>query len=159
MKWFLTQRFCFYSSPYILGMLSSATLRVWVPGPAVILQRHSLSALKTESLCKQVLLFSLLCWAVVLPRGKCILIINRTYECAAFFIVCLLQLKLKWVETTLLWLSHNQTDCFENLFKNKSSVPWAIWTPTPTVRRKERNLGGNVSLCSLPALELLGRNS
>lgn len=158
MKWFLPQRFCFYSSSDILGVLSSTTHRVWVPGAAVILQHHSESALKTESLCKQVL-FSLLCWAAVLPQGKCILIINRIYGCPAGFIFCLPQLKLKRGKTTLLWLSHNQTDCFDNFFKNKSSVPWAIWTPTPTVRRKERNLGGNVSLCSLPALELLGRHS
>jgi len=45
------------------------------------------------------------------------------------------------------------------MFKNKSPVPWAIWTPTPVVRREERNLGGKVSLCSLPALEFLGRHS
>lgn len=151
------QRSGFCSFPSIPGILSSTAWGVWVPGLAVILQHHSPSSLNTESLCKQVVLFSLLCWAAVLLWGKGILIISRL-RLSCFFIVCLLQLKLKLAEPTL-QLSCNQTGCFENLLKNKSLVPWAIWTPAPMVKRKERNLGRNISLCSLPALELLGRLS
>jgi len=68
----------------------------------------------------------------------------------------LLQLKLKLGETILPWLSCNQTDYFENSLKTKSLVPWAIWTATPPVRRKKkRNFGGNISLCSLPGKAFL----
>lgn len=74
--------------------------------------------------------------------------------------VCLFEAqRLRKGERILLWLSHNQTVCFEDLFKNKSAVPWAIWTPTLVVTEKERNLPTIISLLLLAALDSLGRHS